>query len=215
MLKLSRNSLGENNKSCSTPHQESSKIEFAIFPIFYNFLEILQDSAKHMYYWRFKCQEGSESLRFLTNMSLLCRSTLEKKSPLQLGPLGRPAAVWPQILRGLAGVRPGKGRGRALGPPRTSLRSEKEAGRLLRAGRQAQGGGCRRNGAPGDDVGSAGQPVALEAVVEGCGGEGVHKRPSCGVEGEAHRGRPWQPWRARADKPQPPFIVMNGETLRR
>jgi hypothetical protein len=85
------------------------------------------------------------------------------------------------------------------------LWSEKEAGRLWRARRQAQGGGRHRNGAPGEDVGSAGQLAALEAVVEGRGGEGVHKRPSCGVEGEARRGRPWRPWRARADTPQPPL----------
>jgi hypothetical protein len=50
MPKQSRNSLGEYNKSCITPHQESSKIEFAIFQIFYNFLEILQESANVLYY---------------------------------------------------------------------------------------------------------------------------------------------------------------------
>jgi hypothetical protein len=42
MLKMSRNSLGEYNKSCSALHQKSSKIEFAIFRIFYDFLGILQ-----------------------------------------------------------------------------------------------------------------------------------------------------------------------------
>jgi hypothetical protein len=31
MSNISRNSLGEYNKSCSAPHQGSSKIEFAIF----------------------------------------------------------------------------------------------------------------------------------------------------------------------------------------
>jgi hypothetical protein len=45
MLNLSRNSLGEYNKSCSAHHQESGKIEFAIFRIYYDFLEILQISA--------------------------------------------------------------------------------------------------------------------------------------------------------------------------
>jgi hypothetical protein len=42
MSKISRNGLGEYKKSCSAPHQESSKIEFTIFRIFYDFLEILQ-----------------------------------------------------------------------------------------------------------------------------------------------------------------------------
>jgi hypothetical protein len=50
MLKISRNSLGEYNKSCSAPHQESSEIELAIFRIFYDFLEILQVSANVLYY---------------------------------------------------------------------------------------------------------------------------------------------------------------------
>jgi hypothetical protein len=50
MLKISRNSLGEYNKSCSTPHQESRKIEFVIFRIFYDFLEILQVLANVLYY---------------------------------------------------------------------------------------------------------------------------------------------------------------------
>jgi hypothetical protein len=47
---MSRNSLGEYNKSCSAPHQESSKIEFAIFRMFYDFLENLQDQAIWVYY---------------------------------------------------------------------------------------------------------------------------------------------------------------------
>jgi hypothetical protein len=50
MPKISTNRLGEYNKGCSAPHQESSKIEFAIFQIFYDFLEILQVSANVLYY---------------------------------------------------------------------------------------------------------------------------------------------------------------------
>jgi hypothetical protein len=52
MLKISRNRLGEYNKSCSTTHQESRKIGFAFFWFSYDFLENLQDSAIWMYYWR-------------------------------------------------------------------------------------------------------------------------------------------------------------------
>jgi hypothetical protein len=55
----------------------------------------------------------------------------------------------------------------------------------LPAGRAAAPGGDRRgNGAPGDGVGSTGQPATLEAVVEGRGVGGVHKRSSGGVEGK-------------------------------
>jgi hypothetical protein len=46
MPKISRNSLGEYNKSCSTFHQESNKIDFAFLLFFYDFLENLQDSVK-------------------------------------------------------------------------------------------------------------------------------------------------------------------------
>jgi hypothetical protein len=45
MPKISRNNQGEYNKSCSSPYQESSKIDFAIFWIFYDFLGILQVSS--------------------------------------------------------------------------------------------------------------------------------------------------------------------------
>jgi hypothetical protein len=49
MPKILGNNLGEYNKSCSDPHQESRQIEFAIFRVFYDFLEILQDSAIWMH----------------------------------------------------------------------------------------------------------------------------------------------------------------------
>jgi hypothetical protein len=52
MQKLSRNSLGKNNKSCITFHQESKNIGFAFVLVFYDFLWSLQVSAKHMYYLR-------------------------------------------------------------------------------------------------------------------------------------------------------------------
>jgi hypothetical protein len=47
MQNLSGNSLDKFNKSCSALLQESNKIEFAFFLQFlYDFLEILQESAK-------------------------------------------------------------------------------------------------------------------------------------------------------------------------
>jgi hypothetical protein len=45
MPKILGNILGKYNQSFSAPHQESSEIEFEIFQIFYDFLEILQVSA--------------------------------------------------------------------------------------------------------------------------------------------------------------------------
>jgi hypothetical protein len=58
MPKISRNNIGEYNKSCSAQHQESIKIEFAFFQIFYDFLEILQDSALCIHYWRYILHRG-------------------------------------------------------------------------------------------------------------------------------------------------------------
>jgi hypothetical protein len=52
-------SLHKYNKSCSATHQESSKNEFAIFRIFYDFLEILQDLAIWIHYWRCTFTQGS------------------------------------------------------------------------------------------------------------------------------------------------------------
>jgi hypothetical protein len=51
MPKILGTSLDKYNKSRSAPHQEYSKIEIAIFQIFYDFLEILQDSAIWIHYW--------------------------------------------------------------------------------------------------------------------------------------------------------------------
>jgi hypothetical protein len=53
MLKISRIRLCEYNKSCSTLHNESNKIEFALFLIFNDFLCNLQVSAICKYYWRY------------------------------------------------------------------------------------------------------------------------------------------------------------------
>jgi hypothetical protein len=52
MPKIFGNDLDKFNKSCSAHHQESSKIEFAFLLLFYDFLEILQESAIWLYYWR-------------------------------------------------------------------------------------------------------------------------------------------------------------------
>jgi hypothetical protein len=117
MRKLSRNSLGECNKSCSVPHQESSKIEFAFFRFFYDFLEILQDSAKAA--TLFKKQLTSRSLELLIphknapgshkepwNFSQACNV------PLEAWPTAAPAKFRPAGSHG----RPGAGGRRPVGP---------------------------------------------------------------------------------------------------
>jgi hypothetical protein len=53
MPKISENSSDKNNKSCGIFHNESNKIEFAFFWIFYDFLRILQVSTIPNYYLRF------------------------------------------------------------------------------------------------------------------------------------------------------------------
>jgi hypothetical protein len=115
MPKISRNSLGEYNKSCSTPQLEPSKIEFAIFRILYNFLENLQESAKWLYYWSFTFPHGPPE-HF---------NDSHKYPSLALRPLGKsqsshpypPAAGWARRRQWPAG-RPWPTSG--AGPPRGS-----------------------------------------------------------------------------------------------
>jgi hypothetical protein len=63
MLKISRNRLVEYNKSCRAFHQKSNKIGFAFFIFFYDFLGILQVSAKAL--TLFKKQLTSSPLELL------------------------------------------------------------------------------------------------------------------------------------------------------
>jgi hypothetical protein len=108
MPKISGNSLDKFNRSCSTLHQESNKIEFAIFRFFYDFLEVLQESANVLYYWR----QGF-ALRPLEWFNLsqpyprFTNNPLERKRTLQLGPWHGEAAT-PAGFRRAAGA-PGQG----------------------------------------------------------------------------------------------------------
>jgi hypothetical protein len=52
MHKLSGKTLDKLHQSCRIFHNEYKKIGFVFFWIFYNFLRILQDSAKRIYYLR-------------------------------------------------------------------------------------------------------------------------------------------------------------------
>jgi hypothetical protein len=96
MPKISGNSLEKFNKSCITLHQESSKIKFAYFRVFHDFLEILQESAIWLHYWR--CTFTPRTLQ-RTKASQPCPWFTEKPSErlggLQCGP-------WPWRRRGSA-----------------------------------------------------------------------------------------------------------------
>jgi hypothetical protein len=102
MPKISGNGLDKFNKSCSTLHQESREIEFALFRTFYDFLEILQESARWLYYWR--CTFPHRPLEIL-KVSHICPS-------LALRPLGKsqsshicpPADGWARRRRWPAGL---------------------------------------------------------------------------------------------------------------
>jgi hypothetical protein len=120
MLKISRIIPCEYNKSCSIFHNESNKIYFAFFWIFYNFLYILQISANWIYYWR---------CNFATR-------PLERFRTTQLGPSTHGTAGSPEIWRLRRRSWPGKGSG---GP-------QAHLGRVgaRRLGGEGTNGGVRR-----------------------------------------------------------------------
>jgi hypothetical protein len=108
MPKLLGNNLGKFKKRCSAPHHESRKIEFAFFLFFYDFLEILQDSAIWIHYRR--CTFTPRTLQ-RSKVSQPCPrfadNTLERKRALQLGPWQGEAA--PSVVFRRAGGAPGWG----------------------------------------------------------------------------------------------------------
>jgi hypothetical protein len=88
MQKLSGNSLDIFYKSCSTIHQESNKIGFEFLCFFYNFLRILQDSAKWLYYLRFTFATRPWQFWFLTKIPSVHTKHPEKKEGVAVWPLG-------------------------------------------------------------------------------------------------------------------------------
>jgi hypothetical protein len=120
MPKISRKILGKYNKSCSAPYQESSKIEFAIFRIFYDFLENLQDSAISLWLLKFPfCTRTPRSFTTFTTIPLVCTKHPRKIRGLAILPLAVGVA-WLAGIRETDGA-PGRGRGQArphahLGP---------------------------------------------------------------------------------------------------
>jgi hypothetical protein len=110
--KILGNNLEKYNKSCSSPHQESSKIEFAFFTIFYDFLEILQESAKPFYYWSSHFAPGPLDIFPPSQLyPWFAQNTPERFEGLQSYPWPWEAARLAGIQRGRAALPAGEGVG--------------------------------------------------------------------------------------------------------
>jgi hypothetical protein len=143
MLKISRIRTCENNKSCSIFNHKSNKIGFAIFRILYNFLHILQVSAKLHHYRRCTlAPRPSERFQSLQLGPRFADKPFERNRTSQLGP-------WP---RGTAGssesrrLRPHSWAGSGSGSSRSSPRAYwwpwlGQGGRRRRSSTAAGGGG--------------------------------------------------------------------------
>jgi hypothetical protein len=89
MQKLSRNSLDKFNKSCSVFHEESKKIEFTFFWVFYYFLGIWQESAKLGTLFKIHFLPRSLELSQLSQICLyFTKTTPERVGCLQCSPWG-------------------------------------------------------------------------------------------------------------------------------
>jgi hypothetical protein len=139
MLKISRIRPWEYNKSCSIFHNESNKISFAFFWIFYDFLCILQNSAKRIYYWR----------------CIFATRPLERFRTAQLGPSTHGTTGSPEIWRLRWCSRPGNNLGSSACSPRTDWQPRLGRGSTLRRRTAVTGGdgrddsGFRRGGCTG------------------------------------------------------------------
>jgi hypothetical protein len=122
MQKLTGTSSGKNNKSCGIFHNKSNKIEFAFFWFFYDFLRILQESAKWLYYLRFTFAAGSlKSFRFLRICPWLTENTLETFDFLQCHPRGWRPVRAAQIPASSSPAWPGKAGRLTRGSPQNVL----------------------------------------------------------------------------------------------
>jgi hypothetical protein len=137
MQKLLGTSSGKNNKSCRIFHNESNKIGFAFFWFFCDFLRILQESVKWLYYLRFTFARRSlETFGILQICPYFAAEPLEITGDSQCGPWGRPAEVPAEIRRAGGAGQPGKVGRRTRDPPATCLGAWLESG-SSRRGRTA------------------------------------------------------------------------------
>jgi hypothetical protein len=111
MLKISRIGLCEYNKSCISFHNESNKIEFAFFWIFYDFLRILQVSAIHNHYLEIHFAPGAlEIFKTLHPCPCCALKSQQRNGVMQLGP--RPWGRHGSADSGETGGTPGRARER-------------------------------------------------------------------------------------------------------
>jgi hypothetical protein len=143
MQKLSGTSSGKNNKNCGIFHHKSNKTEIAFFWFFYDFIWILQESAKWLYYLR--CGFAAGSLE-LSDTSQICpwftKNSLERMGKTQLGPRDWPVAV-PAKIRPVRRLgRPGEVRKMIGNSPATDLWAwlGERSGRRVRTVAQPGGG---------------------------------------------------------------------------
>jgi hypothetical protein len=114
MQKLSETSSGKNNKSCSIFHNESNKIKFAFFWIFYDLLCNLQDSENSNTIWDSLLPrgpwKGSGSYKYTLTLRISPQKELRSRNVV----LGAAADAGGEIPASSGG---GVGRGRAWGGP--------------------------------------------------------------------------------------------------
>jgi hypothetical protein len=173
MLNIPRIRPCEYNKSCSILHHKSNKIEVAFFWIFYDFLRILQVSAKGQ--TLFKNRLSQRSLEVSADSQpypYFAQNTLEISQTLQCSPRTHGGG-------GLAGIRqlrrrpwPGKGRREARGSPHIGLRVWSGWRRCRQAGAPATGG----EGRCGSCCGAGAARPRQGAALAGVRGSGVNAR---------------------------------------
>jgi hypothetical protein len=136
MQKLPGNTMDKIYKSCSIFDKESNKIEFAFFWTFYNFLCILQVSAKHMYYLRNWFSLRSLELPADSRPYPRCtQNTVGRSGGLQLGPWGLGRRGRPEFRRtggALGRGRCGGGLGGHLGSVYADFEGRGGSGELAR-----------------------------------------------------------------------------------
>jgi hypothetical protein len=135
------NSLSGYNRSCSAPHLESRKIKFAIFWLFYDFIDNLQDPAIWLYYWRYTFAQGPlERSKMLQPCPCFALKTLERKGA---GPPEFQRSPWPWMVAGPPEfLRSPTGLGRAIAGG--GARAHPGLSGAGVGGREAGGDGVRR-----------------------------------------------------------------------
>jgi hypothetical protein len=155
-------------KSCRFIHREGTKIAFAFFRFFCDFIWIFQDSAK--------TQKGVKSLT--THRSLesfggsqkyfrFAQNTLERSHALQCGPWAMGEARLGEIRRGRRRGWPEKGWSGVYGSPRLRVWPVLGSARHRR-GRPTAPGRCGRGAAlSGEEMAGVSQQATVQALVDG------------------------------------------------